>query len=626
MLQVDDNFEVVLELLNARKSLAFLVGDNIELLLQLGHVHLIPLDESLQVIESPVSSFFLFVHTKANVTLLNNLVELLLNDGRTRTITLEIVNFLLLHLLDSFVNSQHIDGTERIKVHNVGLHLHTLLKRHLNTALGFALGNKFNVIFLNKLLLTAILLKLLDLKLFSLVVRNLVLVVRALIVAVVEEYLLLSRFLAELFKLIGVLVLGGTGFLTFVHHDNQADDVEFLLVDTVLIEQALLLQSEVLLFELVLDVDNLVTDLLQQELPLLALLLFELLLLLQEVLVASALILSHLLIWLVHPVFTLIFLLKQVLLFLECKFSAHHDFETTLADSVTLKLSFTLEALTLLFFESCTLLSSKVLLALDLVICDFENVLGSFKMVLLLSIFFDRLFQVLLQFRDGVHAFLDLVKLLLLVVIQVVELFIVIALQLKDDLFNQLDLGAFALVCVQFKGLVQQIVNVGNCGLQSFLEFLKVSVFVLDLPVHSVHALDVAFHLLNLHSRAIVVLLTDLATKTTLCQLKIRLAFAFLTLVGVLLLLLLLVTLKFFLSILASELGGSLSNRLISHKIGLSGLAVHEVSFFHRSEVLEVNALLELGFLTAILLKELDLTLSGEHRQSLLLLASALAN
>jgi len=177
LLQVDDHFEVVLELLDARKSLAFLVGDNIELLLQLGHVHLIPLDESFQVIESSVGSFFLFIHTKADITLLNNLVELLLNDGRTGTITLEIVNFFLLHLLDSFVDGKHIDGTERIKVHNVGFHLHTLLKRHLDAALGFALGNEFNVIFFNKLLLTAILLKLLDLKLFSLVVGNLVLVV-----------------------------------------------------------------------------------------------------------------------------------------------------------------------------------------------------------------------------------------------------------------------------------------------------------------------------------------------------------------------------------------------------------------------------------------------------------------
>ena len=97
--------------------------------------------------------------------------------------------------------------------------------------------------------------------------------------AVVEEDLLLSVLLAQLIELVTVLVLAGAGLLALVHHDDQTDDVQFLLVDAGLEEEALLVESEVLLLEFVLDVDDLVADVLEGELPGLALLLLELLLL-----------------------------------------------------------------------------------------------------------------------------------------------------------------------------------------------------------------------------------------------------------------------------------------------------------------------------------------------------------
>lgn len=127
LLEVDNDFEVVLELLDAGKSFPLLVLHNVEGLLQLGHIHFIPLDEGLQVVDALVGLFFLFVHAESDVTLFDDLVELLLNDGWAWSITLEVVNFLLLHLLNKFIDSEVVNGGEGVQINDVVLHLNALL-------------------------------------------------------------------------------------------------------------------------------------------------------------------------------------------------------------------------------------------------------------------------------------------------------------------------------------------------------------------------------------------------------------------------------------------------------------------------------------------------------------------
>ena len=92
-----------------------------------------------------------------------------------------------------------------------------------------------------------------------------------------------------------------------------------------LIEETLLGEGKETLLKLILNVYNIISDVFQCELPSLSLFLFELLFLLQEVTVTLSFVIIHLLVWLIHPVFPHQLHFKQILIFFECKFTAHHD-------------------------------------------------------------------------------------------------------------------------------------------------------------------------------------------------------------------------------------------------------------------------------------------------------------
>lgn len=70
-----------------------------------------------------------------------------------------------------------------------------------------------------------------------------------------------------------------------------------------LIEETLFGECKETLLKLIFNVYNIISDVLQCELPSLSLFLFKLLLLLQEVTVTLSLVIIHLLVWLIHPVF-----------------------------------------------------------------------------------------------------------------------------------------------------------------------------------------------------------------------------------------------------------------------------------------------------------------------------------
>lgn len=100
-----------------------------------------------------------------------------------------------------------------------------VLKRDLDAALGLALGDEFDVVFLNELNLAAVLLKSEDLLLLRLVVLGLLLEFSHLVNAVLQEGLLLLVVSPQLVQLVRVLVLARSGLAPLVHHDDQPDDV-----------------------------------------------------------------------------------------------------------------------------------------------------------------------------------------------------------------------------------------------------------------------------------------------------------------------------------------------------------------------------------------------------------------
>jgi len=63
--------------------------------------------------------------------------------------------------------------------------------------------------------------------------------------------------------------------------------------------------------------------------------------------------------------------------------------------------------------------------------------------------------QIRLQLLDSVHLFLNLKQFFFFILLQKFELIVEIPLQLKDNFFDHLDLGAFTLISVQLERFIQ---------------------------------------------------------------------------------------------------------------------------------------------------------------------------
>jgi len=161
------------------------------LLVKLLDLLIVPLNKVLQILETLIVGLLGLVHLYALVALLDDLIELFLHDGWARSISIVVIDFLLLHLLDDFGDGAVINSTEGIQVNNVSLELISLLERKLHAALGLTFVNEFNVVLLHELLLPAIDFELLNLLFLRLIVLDLLLELGALISAVLEEHTLL---------------------------------------------------------------------------------------------------------------------------------------------------------------------------------------------------------------------------------------------------------------------------------------------------------------------------------------------------------------------------------------------------------------------------------------------------
>lgn len=199
-------------------------------------------------------------------------------------------------------------------------------------------------------------------------------------VAGVQEVLLLRELfgnsLVVLLELLGV----ETGVSDVVEHDDESDDVKFLLVDTGLVEHPLLHEGQETLFSSKLDFDDVVLDLFEVELPCLSLLLLEIDFLLFELLELLLFFVVHIFFGLVHPFFSDEFLLHQVLVLLQDQVeSSHHLFKTTGTNIITSGSSLSLGENTLLLLLDGSFFLGEVPLNLNFLIRDVEDVAGVFE-------------------------------------------------------------------------------------------------------------------------------------------------------------------------------------------------------------------------------------------------------
>jgi hypothetical protein len=86
--------------------------------------------------------------------------------------------------------------------------------------------------------------------------------------------------------------------VNLVHHNDKSNNVEFLFVDSVLVEKTFLVHLQNAFFELKRDFVDFMSNVFECELPGFALLLFEFLFFLEEILVALFLVFIHLFVFL----------------------------------------------------------------------------------------------------------------------------------------------------------------------------------------------------------------------------------------------------------------------------------------------------------------------------------------
>lgn len=170
----------------------------------------------------------------------------------------------------------------------------------------------------------------------------------------------------------------------------------------------------------------------------------------------------HFFLRLVHPFFFLELLLTTTLVNFHYKFgSTVHGLETTAANIVTLKTGFSFLFLALLFSSSCLLFLGQVPFDSDVFGFNLKDVIGLLKDVGRKGgVGVRRLSQVFKELIDLLLSFLDLENSLLLLVLKLLELFIEVLLEFKDDLADHLNLETLTFIGVEFESVIKEIIDV----------------------------------------------------------------------------------------------------------------------------------------------------------------------
>ena len=231
------------------------------------------MDEVAKVAKTLLVFAFDLLALHTDGSLMNDVLKLMLvHLSEDVSVTIEVVDFLLLLLCYLVVDDSSIDLIVRIVNADVGLPLFNLLRWHNDLAVRSARLDEVHDLLEIKLVLVA---ETLDSGLLvneDSVALHLCIELSELIVADVKELLLLLKLSVLFFELVTELDHVGASLLDVVQGDGKSDDLQLLLIDASIVEDALLLELVDLLFELGLDLGDLVADALEVDLPLLALL------------------------------------------------------------------------------------------------------------------------------------------------------------------------------------------------------------------------------------------------------------------------------------------------------------------------------------------------------------------
>jgi len=191
----------------------------------------------------------------------DNLLELVrLYLAKHVPMLIDIVAFCLLHLAYSLIHDFCVDFTVWVKLHNVRLHLFNCFGRHNDFTSTFANFNELEDLALFKIFLTTESSHSLFLLVESLVVFHSLIELRVLVIAYVDEILFLLKKDLLFCKLLVVLDHVVCSLLHVMQTYGQTDYLKFLLLDSGIVENPSLVQTEKLLLKSGLNLDNLLTD------------------------------------------------------------------------------------------------------------------------------------------------------------------------------------------------------------------------------------------------------------------------------------------------------------------------------------------------------------------------------
>lgn len=509
------------------------------------------------------------------------------------------------------------------------LHFINLLRGHSNLAVSSACLDEVEDLARLEVLLAADGLNFDLLLSKGLVVLLLLIILSVLVVTDVDELLFLFKHLFFFDELIAVLDDILCSLLHVMECNGQAHDLELLLVDAGVEEYAFFVCREQLLLELDLDLDNLLLDALQVDLPLFALLFFGVGKSLLELLKFDLFVLIHLFLGLVHPLFTHELVFELVLLLLEDELIAsNHGLEAALPNVVALKECLLLLALALGFLHLGTLLGIEVPFDSDLrFLIDLEDMLWPFGQMLLEFLKNDRLLKALKQVTDLLVFLANSKNVIILVLLQLGELFVEVTLQLEHNLFQEFDLGTLSLVTEKIVRLVEQIEDVRV--LKSRLDVINAALSLNNLPMDLLHTLDVSLLALGCESGEscllIWVSLSGLSAQLALrdCQDGLELAVALhLIHVDIVKLVILLLQLA---STCFLKNTGSFSNRVVIQELWLSTDTILKI-VFKATELSLIEGLSHFTLHAVQFLLELNLALEDQLGEQAVLLRSSLAD
>lgn len=239
LLQVDNDFEVELELLGSVFNLFALAINHIELVLETVQITAEEVKVVLELVKPLVVGVTSLLQFNTGLSLRHVLEELSLGDVGG-AIALKDVDFFLFLNFNFGVNLVLVDLGEGVIFDNTAHSVLAGFLRHLNSGLRESLDHEIKHFTDSESLLTGERLHSLLVLLNGLVTAEDLFLLSGVVLTVQKVSLLVLELREHVFALFPELNLVDVGLTLLVEHDNHTHDVKFLLVNTGLVEEPLL--------------------------------------------------------------------------------------------------------------------------------------------------------------------------------------------------------------------------------------------------------------------------------------------------------------------------------------------------------------------------------------------------